>query len=131
MTKEKKVENPKLGDLVAGARRAQGRSARDVAREAKIDIHTMTKLEQGHYASPSPHTLRGVSSALGIPLLRLFEVAGYVTRADVVEMTKNIQIPVFTREQVIENERKFNEFLDAHSHEFDDHGRVSDAEATT
>ena len=86
-----KTPSQQLGTLVAKYRKTQGRSAREVAREAGIDIATMTRLEQGHYASPSPHTLRGLSSALGIPLLELFRVAGYVTPYDLVDMAKHAQ----------------------------------------
>lgn len=78
-----------LGELVARYRKTQGRSARHVARDAGIDIATMTRLEQGHYASPSPHTLRGLSKALGIPLLELFRVAGYVTPYDLLDMAQH------------------------------------------
>lgn len=83
-----KSPSQELGDLVAKYRKTQGRSAREVARDAGIDIATMTRLEQGHYSSPSPHTLRGLSKALGIPLLELFRVAGYVTPYDLVDMAK-------------------------------------------
>jgi len=86
MTKNQSAKNATLGELVTAHRKAQGRSARDVAREAGIDIHTMTTLEKGIYASPSPLTLKGISKALGIPLLELFRAAGYVTPYDLIDM---------------------------------------------
>jgi transcriptional regulator with XRE-family HTH domain len=76
-----------LGDVVARHRKAQNRSARDVAREAGIDVATMTRLEKGLYRQPDPLTLKGVSRALSIPILELFQAAGYVTPHDIVDMT--------------------------------------------
>lgn len=75
-----------LGELVARHRRSQNRSARSVAREADIDIATMTRLEKGTYTSPSPITLKGLSRALGIPILELFHAAGYITPYDLMKM---------------------------------------------
>lgn len=100
MTKDSSAKNTRLGDLVTSHRKAQGRSARDVAREAQIDIHTMTKLEKGHYASPSPLTLKGVARALGIPILELFDAAGYVTPFDLIEMARSAaQSPLLADQQ--------------------------------
>lgn len=125
MTKPISAENHELGQLVARHRKAQGRSARDVAREAKIDIHTMTKLEQGHYASPSPITLKGVSGALGIPLLQLFQAAGYVTPYDLIDMAQYAaKIPVFNEDQAAANERYLNELIEKHGMEFDEPDRA-------
>jgi transcriptional regulator with XRE-family HTH domain len=86
MTTNSREINSALADLVSTQRKAQGRSARNVAREAGIDINTMVQLEKGTYASPSPITLKGVSKALGIPLLELFHAAGYVTPYDLIEL---------------------------------------------
>lgn len=103
MTKASNSKNPDLGKLVAGHRKAQGRSARDVAREADIDIHTMTKLEQGHYASPSPVTLKRVGGALNIPILELFQAAGYLTPYDLVDLLTHPRIePVLAEHAAIE-----------------------------
>ena len=75
-----------LGELVARYRRSQNRSARSVAREADIDTATMTRVEKGTYTSPSPITLKGLSRALGIPILELFHAAGYLTPYDLFTM---------------------------------------------
>lgn len=91
MTKDPKSETNELGELIAKHRKAQGRSARDVARHAGIDIHTMTMLERGRYASPSPLTLKGVGKALQIPVLVLFRAAGYLTPYDLIDMVKHYQ----------------------------------------
>ena len=134
MTKEKGAENHQLGNLVARYRKAQGRSARDVAREANIDIHTMTKLEQGHYASPSPLTLKGVSKALGIPLLQLFQAAGYLTPYDLIDMAQHAtKLPVFNEDQAAINERYLNELIEKHGMEFEEPNRKrrSEPEQTT
>lgn len=89
MTKDSNVKNIELGKLVARHRKAQGRSARDVARHAGIDIHTMSMLERGNYAAPSPLTLKGISKALGIPVLVLFRAAGYLSPYDLIDMVKH------------------------------------------
>jgi|SRR5665811_78653 len=75
-----------LGALVARHRHSQNRSARAVARDANIDIATMSRLEKGTYTSPSPITLKGLSRALGIPILELFHAAGYLTPYDLFTM---------------------------------------------
>lgn len=112
MTSEFRDKNTELGDLVAQHRKSQGRSARDVARRAGIDIHTMTKLEQGYYASPSPITLRGVSTALGIPLLDLFRAAGYVTPYDLVDLIMHPAVePVLEEREAIEARSRYIEKL--------------------
>lgn len=87
-----------VGALVERHRKASRRSKRDVAREAGVDIATFIRLEQGHYATPSPITLRGVAKALGIPVLELFAAAAYVTPDDLTEMaeytrTTNTSLP--------------------------------------
>lgn len=91
MKPDPSAKKNELGELIARHRKAQGRSARDVAREAGIDIHTMTMVERGRYAAPSPFTLKGIGKALGIPLLVLFRAAGYITPYDLIDMVKNYQ----------------------------------------
>lgn len=120
MTKDISAGNTLLGSIIKSHRMAQGRSARDVAREANIDIHTMTKLEQGAYASPSPMTLRGVAQALGIPVLHLFQAAGYLTPHDLLELSRSTTtMPVFNAEQAAANERKLEDLVAEHGAEFD------------
>lgn len=116
MTSDKRGNNTELGDLVAQHRQAQGRSARDVARRAGIDIHTMIKLEQGHYANPSPNTLRGVSAALGVPLLELFQAAGYVTPYDLIDLVTHpsIEPALAEREAVEARSRYIEQLIDKH-----------------
>lgn len=112
MTSDKRGTNLNLGELVAQYRKAQGRSARDVARRAGIDIHTMTKLEQGFYANPSPNTLRGVSTALDIPLLDLFHAAGYVTPYDLLDLVTHPAVePVLVEREAIEARSRYIEQL--------------------
>ncbi|CPR39630.1 putative transcriptional regulator [Mycobacteroides abscessus] len=99
MTTNSREINSALADLVSTHRKAQGRSARSVAQEAGIDIHTMVGLEKGTYASPSPLTLKGVSKALGIPLLELFHAAGYVTPYDLVDLVTAPSVESLLAEQ--------------------------------
>ena len=131
MTKPISAENNRLGNLVARYRKASGRSARDVAREANIDIHTMTKLEQGWYASPSPITLKGVSKALNIPLLELFQAAAYVTPYDLIDMAKHAaRIPVFNEEQAAANERYLADLVEKVRMECDEPEKREPVDAT-
>lgn len=86
MTKETNGE--RLGALVKYHRTTAGRTSREVARAAGVDIATFVRLEKGQYTSPSPITLKGVARALGIPKLELFSAAGYLTPQDLIEMAQ-------------------------------------------
>lgn len=85
------TDSKRLGALVRRHRVSARRSLREVARDAGIDSATMIHLEQGRYSSPSPLTLKGVATALGIPTLELFAAAGYVTPDDLIAMARYVQ----------------------------------------
>lgn len=91
MTKDESVKNIDLGRLVVRHRIAADLSQRQAAKAAGIDIHTMSKLERGGYASPSPKTLTGVARALNIPLLEIFRVAGYLSPYDVIDIVRGYE----------------------------------------
>ena len=84
MTRE--ISGKRLGALVARYRNAQNRSARHVAREAGIDIATMTRLEKGQYAQPSLETVKGLHRALGIPMFELVSAMDMFTPYELVHM---------------------------------------------
>lgn len=108
MEQDSPTKNSELGTLVAKYRKAQGRTSRDVAREAKLDIHTVTMLERGGYASPSPHTLRAVSKALSIPLVELFQAAGYLSPYDLVEMLHSPVVePILAEQDALEERSRY------------------------
>lgn len=129
MTTNSRELNSALGDLVSSHRKVQGRSARNVAREAGIDIHTMVKLEKGTYASPSPITLKGVSKALGIPLLELFHAAGYVTPYDLVDLVTAPSVePVLAEQDAIDaRSRYIAELIEKHGLEYTEPGLDPDS----
>ena len=103
MTQDESAKNAELGRLVAGHRRAADLSQRQLAKAAQIDIHTMSKLERGGYASPSPKTLKGVARALNIPVLDLFRAAGYVTPYDVIDMVHSLRPSELAQVQIDES----------------------------
>lgn len=120
MASNKRGTKTELGDMVAKHRKAQGSSSRDVARRAGIDIHTMIGLEQGYYANPSPITLRGVSTALGIPLLDLFQAAGYVTPYDLLHLVTHPAVEPILIEQEARDARSryIEKLIDKHGLEY-------------
>lgn len=91
MTKDESAKNIELGQLVARHRIAADLSQRQLAKAASVDIHTMSQLERGGYASPSPKTLTGIARALNIPVLEIFRAAGYLTPYDVIDMVRGYQ----------------------------------------
>lgn len=117
-----------VGELVTKHRLAQGRSARNVARDAGIDISTMTKVERGFYASPSPLTLRAISKALSIPLLDLFSAAGYVTPYDLVELVTTPTADQMLSDQAAldARDRYIAELIDKHGLEYNEPGVTYD-----
>ncbi|SIM79063.1 helix-turn-helix domain-containing protein [Mycobacteroides abscessus] len=131
MTTNSREFNSALGDLVSSHRKAQGRSARNVARDAGIDINTMVQLEKGTYASPSPITLKGVSKALGIPLLELFHAAGYVTPYDLVDLVTAPSVESLLAEQdaIEARSRYIAELIEKHGLDYTEPGAAGNPES--
>lgn len=67
-----------LGNELKNAREKTGLSLEAVAGPAKISGAYLHKLERGVVNSPSPRVLARVAGALGVPYLRLMELAGYL-----------------------------------------------------
>lgn len=76
---------PELGTELKNARDLHGLSLQTVAETATISAAYLQKLERGQVGTPSPHVLRRLGSSLGLPYLRLMELAGYLDEAEVAE----------------------------------------------
>lgn len=71
-----------LAELLRSRRRAQGLTAREVARRAGVDVGTVTRLEQGQILSPRAENLRAIGEVLAIPAADLFAVAAWLPRKE-------------------------------------------------
>ena len=70
-----------LGIELKKARELRGVSLQAIAEPAKISVAYLQKLEGGHVGSPSPRVLRRVGSSVGLPYLRLMDLAGIGKRS--------------------------------------------------
>jgi len=57
-----------LGDKVRATRKAAGISQEEVARRAGVSLNVINRLERGVILDPHYSTLRGIASALGVPV---------------------------------------------------------------
>jgi transcriptional regulator with XRE-family HTH domain len=57
-----------IGDKVRATRKAAGISQEEVARRAGVSLNVINRLERGVILDPHYSTLRGIASALGVPL---------------------------------------------------------------
>jgi transcriptional regulator with XRE-family HTH domain len=57
-----------IGDKVRATRKAAGISQEQVARRAGVSLNVINRLERGVILDPHYSTLRGIASALGIPV---------------------------------------------------------------
>ncbi len=67
-----------LGAALRETREHRGVSLQAIAEPSQISATYLQKLERGGVGSPSPHVLRRIGSSLGLPYLRLMELAGYL-----------------------------------------------------
>jgi HTH-type transcriptional regulator, competence development regulator len=74
-----------LGTELKSARDQLGLSLQAVSETAKISAAYLQKLERGQVGTPSPHVLRRLGSSLGLPYLRLMELAGYLDETEASE----------------------------------------------
>lgn len=68
-----------IGDKVRATRKAAGISQEEVARRAGVSLNVINRLERGVILDPHYSTLRGIASALGVPvedLVREHALAG-------------------------------------------------------
>jgi transcriptional regulator with XRE-family HTH domain len=75
----------KLGKELKKARDAKELSLEAVAEPAKISAAYVHKLEAGTVNNPSPRVLARIAAALGVPYLRLMELAGYLDEPQLAE----------------------------------------------
>jgi transcriptional regulator with XRE-family HTH domain len=74
-----------LGKALNRARESSRQSLEGVARPAKISATYLQKLERGQVKSPSPRVLARLAGVLGVPYLRLMQLAGYLDAAQAAE----------------------------------------------
>lgn len=73
-------DTQRLADILARRRQELGLSARDVARQAGVDVGTVTRIELGQIASPRPDSLKAIAGVLGLPVSDLFTVADWLPK---------------------------------------------------
>jgi transcriptional regulator with XRE-family HTH domain len=74
-----------LGRELRKAREDKGMSLEAAATPATISGAYLHKLEHGSVDSPSPRVLARIAAVLGLPYLRLMELAGYLDEAQLAE----------------------------------------------
>lgn len=73
----REVKNQSLGEIVRSRRLARGMSLADAAVASGLHHSYWSKLENGHYQSPSPRHLQTIATVLDIPIEDLYGLAGY------------------------------------------------------
>lgn len=75
---EPPLTNESFGAYIQRARRARGRTQRDLASTLGIDFTYLSKLENGHGDAPGEDTIRGLSAELGLDAELVLALAGKV-----------------------------------------------------
>ena len=78
-----------LGAELLRARQSGEWSLEAVARPAGISATYLLKLERGTVNNPSPRVLARIAAVLGVPYLRLMELAGYLDEAQLAELRRS------------------------------------------
>jgi transcriptional regulator with XRE-family HTH domain len=104
----------KLGNELKRAREERGLSLEAVADPAKISAAYVHKLEAGTVNNPSPRVLARIASSLGVPYLRLMELAGYLDEEQLAEARQRAPKPhpLAKRQLTPEEWRRVGEFID-------------------
>ena len=88
-----------LGDVLRGARRAQGHTLRDVSGKASVSLGYLSEIERGEKEASS-ELLASICEALDLPMSRVF--AQIAERADRAERASEpVALPVGRREDVV------------------------------
>jgi transcriptional regulator with XRE-family HTH domain len=74
-----------IGDKVRATRKAAGISQEEVARRAGVSLNVINRLERGVILDPHYSTLRGIASALGVPVEDLVREPALAGRPEVRE----------------------------------------------
>ena len=84
-----------LGDVLRDARRAQGRTLRDISARASVSLGYLSEIERGEKEASS-ELLASICTALGMPMsLVLTEVAQRADRAE--RASAPVTLPVASR----------------------------------
>ena len=71
-----------FGDYLRKHRTDQHLNVRALAARAGVDHTTLVRLERGENRTPRPDTLKGIATALGLPMADVFALANYVVPYD-------------------------------------------------
>ena len=86
-----------LGDVLRDARRAQGRTLRDISAKASVSLGYLSEVERGEKEASS-ELLASICAALGMPMsLVLTEVAQRADRAE--RASAPVTLPVASRSE--------------------------------
>lgn len=86
-----------LGDVLRDARRAQGRTLRDISAKASVSLGYLSEVERGEKEASS-ELLASICTALGMPMsLVLTEVAQRADRAE--RASAPVTLPVASRSE--------------------------------
>ncbi|MGN7249027.1 helix-turn-helix domain-containing protein [Janibacter anophelis] len=86
-----------LGDVLRDARRAQGRTLRDISARASVSLGYLSEIERGEKEASS-ELLASICTALGMPMsLVLTEVAQRADRAE--RASAPVTLPVASRSE--------------------------------
>jgi transcriptional regulator with XRE-family HTH domain len=90
-----------IGDKVRATRKAAGISQEEVARRAGVSLNVINRLERGVILDPHYSTLRGIASALGVPVEDLVREPALAGKAEAPE-TRPADEPLISRPEVRE-----------------------------
>jgi transcriptional regulator with XRE-family HTH domain len=76
-----------IGDKVRATRKAAGISQEEVARRAGVSLNVINRLERGVILDPHYSTLRGIASALGVPVEDLVREPALAGKAEAPQET--------------------------------------------
>ena len=79
-----------IGDKVRATRKAAGISQEEVARRAGVSLNVINRLERGVILDPHYSTLRGIASALGVPVEDLVREPALAGKADAPERGSSV-----------------------------------------
>jgi len=82
-----------LAQVLRETRQTGGLSLEATAQPAKISAPYLLKLERAQVASPSPRVLARLATVLGLPYLRLMELAGYLDEEDLATVAMRTREP--------------------------------------
>ena len=72
----------RLGQLIRARREQAGMTIRDLADDADMNFATVSRIEQGKFATPGHDKLARIAKALGLNTADIFALADYTVPAD-------------------------------------------------